>query len=388
MVDLQTRRARHLKNLRKEIRKLELLEQKILLSKSQQGPQLAAQDDYTTSYNNTNNSSSIVSPPQRPVVPDSPARKLTFVKKAARGGVGGREGELFKQMSQQSSAAAVLPPRRPDRLWTMAATPTSPDKTDHGVESIRNTASSSQGVEQRRPRLEDKAVQADSPHLSDTADVTSTTLVEKASLGSSRGSRRGQQQRGIERSRSLQTETLQVVTRRVETRTEQSTTTTSTSSLSSVSLTGPAVQTGSESCHQAPPERRTDRRKKLPSSGPPSADSEPISRRQEAWVERRDERSPTAGEKELYLQLHHLQSDKENQAGRPKKVAAPQCCQGKVPINSEQRKTCYFLALNGARVDLSSNCFIVFCFKFKENISLLLRSVCISAISTLQPSRK
>jgi hypothetical protein len=187
VLDLQARRARHLKNLRKEIRKLEELEQKILMSQLAPAPSSPAQEKVESL-------SHICDPVRNDrmvsaslVPPSSPARKLTFVKKTAR-----------------------VAARDPDGLWTAA----SPDKTDHGVESIRNTASSSGGP----PVIHTGG---------DSSDVTSFTSVTRSSVASSfavesslssnrsgDSSRRLSQRRAERRqgaaSHSLQTETLQV----------------------------------------------------------------------------------------------------------------------------------------------------------------------------------
>ncbi len=182
VLDLQARRARHLKNLRKEIRKLEELEQKILLSQLAPAPTSPHQEEVESlsHINHTVGNDRMVSASLVP--PSSPARKLTFVKKTTR-----------------------VAARDPDGLWTAG----SPDKTDHGVESIRNTASSSVGP----PVLHTGG---------DSSDVTSFTSVTRSSVASSfavessgSNNRSGDSSRRAERrqvaaSSSLHTETVQV----------------------------------------------------------------------------------------------------------------------------------------------------------------------------------
>jgi hypothetical protein len=191
VLDLQARRARHLKNLRKEIRKLEELEQKILLSQLAPAPSSPAQEEIE-SLSHINHPVSDERVSASLVPPSSPARKLTFVKKTAR-----------------------VAARDPDGLWTAA----SPDKTDHGVESIRNTASSSGGG----PPVIDAVLHTGG----DSSDVTSFTSVTRSSVASSfavessvsnnrsgdssrRLSHRRPERRQGATSRSLQTETVQV----------------------------------------------------------------------------------------------------------------------------------------------------------------------------------
>ncbi len=187
VLDLQARRARHLKNLRKEIRKLEELEQKILLSQLAPAPTSPHQEEVESLSHISHPVSNDDRVAASLVPPSSPARKLTFVKKTTR-----------------------VAARDPDGLWTAA----SPDKTDHGVESIRNTASSSGGP----PVLHTGG---------DSSDVTSFTSVTRSSVASSfavessvsnnrsgDSSRQAEQRRAERRqgaaSRSLQTETVQV----------------------------------------------------------------------------------------------------------------------------------------------------------------------------------
>jgi len=191
VLDLQARRARHLKNLRKEIRKLEELEQKILLSQLAPAPTSPHQEEVESLSHICHPVSNDRMVSASLVPPSSPARKLTFVKKTTRVAV-----------------------RDPDGLWTAA----SPDKTDHGVESIRNTASSSGG-----PPVIDAVLHTGG----DSSDVTSFTSVTRSSVASSfavessvsnnrsgDSSRRLSQRRAERRqgaaSSSLQTETVQV----------------------------------------------------------------------------------------------------------------------------------------------------------------------------------
>ncbi len=309
--ELQARRARHLKNLRKEIRKLEDLDQKIFQSRGMVPPiKNNSTTDEHPSISRTNFSSEGAA-----ALLASPARKLTFVRRKAAGLGGGGAPQSLPDVS--------------DDLWDGMPLTASPDKTEHGVESILNTASS-----QRRglllpvpPLLQDKGVQAEVPKKTASPETTSfssvsRSLVESSREFSSNNSSRslggGERRRGAGSSRSLQTETVQLVTRRIETRTDQSTP-------SSPGSSHPPPLVAVESRHQVPPERRTNRRR-VPSKMAESTLKEPG--RRQAWgpVEEREQvvsppsSGPAMGEEEqLTLQLNRVyEADKENRAGKPK----------------------------------------------------------------------